>query len=619
MNAFSETKPYQQWIFLGFLCILACTYYYTFFLNSSTISLEIEVKQKSVLKLFWADETHHFSEDNSAKQRLIPSTQTYTFSVPGLADTAILRFDPMRYKGDAVVKRITISQRGYEAISVDLNELNPANQIEELSINADGLHFTSSGTDPFFLYKPRFVKQPSYLLNEFLVMAAICLVLIFFVSSWASLRFDFGYVPIMMSMVFVLVLTMAVMSQKNAHPDEYVHIAATDYYLDNWLPPEVDDETIAHTYSIYGQSRLNNGEIYYLFAGKVAKLFSAFSIENPLSSRLFNVLLFGLLVSYTLCSIPARAVAIPFLISPQIWYLFSYCNSDAFALFICFIIGCELVRKNSYLNRALMTESSVRWLFPALLIAILFALLFLLKKNYYPFVALVYFFLLLKVLSKDSTGHRFRLVFRILVLSAVAICFAGIRIGLDYYVNGTDRNEKLLVMQEKMAGKRFKPSTELAETHIYLYKKARGIPLKSLIVKDKWFGKTFKTGVGMYGYFTVIGPERYYEIMKWFAVVLLVYTLSLILIRGSTADLMLTGATLILSVALIGASLHHSWTMDFQAQGRYLFPILCMFGILVGRCRFIFEKRLFILSISQLYLLGLYLFIFVALMNIPRM
>ena len=71
-------------------------------------------------------------------------------------------------------------------------------------------------------------------------------------------------------------------------------------------------------------------------------------------------------------------------------------------------------------------------------------------------------------------------------------------------------------------------------------------------------------------------------------------------------------------MALIGVSLYHSWTMDFQAQGRYLFPILCMFGVLLGRCRQLFDTRLFILSVSQLYVLGLYSFIFIALINIPR-
>ena len=173
-------------------------------------------------------------------------------------------------------------------------------------------------------------------------------------------------------------------------------------------------------------------------------------------------------------------------------------------------------------------------------------------------------------------------------------------------------------MQEKMAKERFKPSTELSQKHIYLYMKDRGIPLKSLIVKDKWFGKTFKTGMGMYGYFTIRGPEIYYEIAQWFSVVLLVYTLGMVLIRGSTSDAVFLAAILSLAAALIGASLHHSWTMDFQAQGRYLFPILCMFGILIGKYKDLFEKRLFVLSVSQLYILGLYSFIFVALVNIPR-
>ncbi len=82
--------------------------------------------------------------------------------------------------------------------------------------------------------------------------------------------------------------------------------------------------------------------------------------------------------------------------------------------------------------------------------------------------------------------------------------------------------------------------------------------------------------------------------------------------------MMLAALVMVMSIALIGASLHHSWTMDFQAQGRYLFPLLSMFGVLLGRCRTIFETRLFVLSVTQLYLLGLYSFIFVALMNIPR-
>ena len=246
-------------------------------------------------------------------------------------------------------------------------------------------------------------------------------------------------------------------------------------------------------------------------------------------------------------------------------------------------------------------------------------LLFLLKNNYYPFIALFYVCLFWRILTSfDNLNSRAALLVRIIVFSVLALGLAGLRAGMDYYVNGPDRDEKMLAMQEKTAGYLYKPSTPLQEKHGHLYKKARGIPLKSLIVKNRWFGKTFNTGFGTYGYFTIGAPALYYELARWFAAILLIYILGTVFIRGSTGDSMIAIAVVLLSIALIGASLYHSWTMDFQAQGRYLFPILSMFGVLLGRCRRYFDTRLLVLSMSQLYFLGLYSFIFIAIMNIPR-
>jgi len=614
----SSGERWHHTIFIVFICILACFYYYHFFIDRVQVRVEIEVSQKSAFKLYWSDDKQQFSEKHSAVKRVYPNQSNYEFSIPGLADYTQIRIDPMRYGGEALLKTITISQKGYEPIEVDLVQLQPLNQLENITISDAGLHFRSTGKDPFFLYSLKFKSIPFRWLNDFLTLVSIALLLIIVVNSWTSLRPDFGYVPILLSMVLILIVVMAAISKRNVHPDEYVHIAATSYYENHWLPPEVDAKEIEDTYSVYGMSRLNNGEVYYLLAGKVAWLSGALGMDNPLSARLFNVMLFLLIVSYTVCSVPARVVAVPFLISPQIWYVFSYCTSDAFALFICFLAGCELVRPASFLNKALLSESILKRIISALLIGLLLGLLFLLKKNYYPFIAIFYFCLLIRIFHAEESMNRMRLIFRIFIFTVLAIGVAGFRMGMDYYVNGMDRQEKLLVMQEKTANKHFKPSTKLEEKHIYLHKKDRGIPLKSLIVKDKWFGKTFKTGFGMYGYFTIIGPETYYEIVKWFALALLAYTLANVLIRGSTTDMMLAALVVMMSIALIGASLHHSWTMDFQAQGRYLFPILSMFGVILGRCRTIFETRLFVLSVSQLYLVGLYSFIFVALMNIPR-
>ena len=609
-----------QWkVFAVFLCVIACSYYYFFFIDRAQVSLEIEVSQETFFKIYWADEKQQFSEKKSASQRLNPSQSTYEFSLTGQGGNTWLRFDPMQYSGEAVLKKITISQQGYKTVTVSLEELEPLNQIGTVTPSAGGLKFSSTGTDPFFLYPLQLERAPFQWIEDLVMMALICLLVVAIAACCSSLRRDFGFVPILLAMVLVLIVTMAQFSAENAHPDEYVHLAATSYYKTSWLPPAVEDESIKDTYSVYGMSRLNNGEIYYLLAGKAALFFETLQIDRLLSLRLFNVSLFALIVLFSVYSVPARAAALPFLVSPQVWYVFSYCTSDAFALFICFLVTCELVRPSSFLSKALTAESLVQRVLPTLVISLLLGLLFLLKNNYYPFIALFYVCLFWRILTSfDEINSRAALLVRIIVFTVLAVGLAGIRVGMDYYVNGPDRNEKLLAMQEKTAGYLYKPSTPLPEKHVYLYKKARGIPLKTLIVNNRWFGKTFNTGFGMYGYFTIGAPALYYELAKWFAVILLIYLLGTVFIRGSTGDYIVAIAAVLLSIALIGVSLYHSWTMDFQAQGRYLFPILSMFGVLLARCRRYFDTRLFVLSISQLYFLGLYSFIFIAIMNIPR-
>ena len=175
------------------------------------------------------------------------------------------------------------------------------------------------------------------------MMMLICLFVLVIAVCCSSLRRDFGFVPILLAMVWVLIVTMAQISAENTHPDEYVHLAATSYYKTSWLPPAIEDESIKDTYSVYGMSRLNNGEIYYLLAGKAALFFETLQVDRLLSLRLFNVSLFALIVLISVYSVPARAAALPFLISPEVWYVFSYCTSDAFALFNLFS-GCLRTR-----------------------------------------------------------------------------------------------------------------------------------------------------------------------------------------------------------------------------------------------------------------------------------
>jgi hypothetical protein len=144
------------------------------------------------------------------------------------------------------------------------------------------------------------------------------------------------------------------------------------------------------------------------------------------------------------------------------------------------------------------------------------------------------------------------------------------------------------------------------------------VTLKEMIVKYRWFAHSFQTGFGKYGYFTISGSDTYYRLMKWSMIVFLVFLGGAVAFRGDTEGRLLALLVCGLALALVAASVHRSWTIDFQAQGRYLFPILPMIGVVLARNRSVVDNKVFILLTMQLFLLSLYSFIFIALPAIPR-
>jgi hypothetical protein len=95
---------------------------------------------------------------------------------------------------------------------------------------------------------------------------------------------------------------------------------------------------------------------------------------------------------------------------------------------------------------------------------------------------------------------------------------------------------------------------------------------------------------------------------------LLVGHLAFAVIRSRDRDLIVIGALVVLFAGLVVfISIWHSWTGDFQAQGRYLFPILPMLGILLSAARVHFNPRVLLPLLTACYS-----FIAVGLGEIPK-
>lgn len=607
---------------MALLLLAVAAGYFFFFFSKAQAYLDITVEQKGLFKLYWAAEGEPFREENSAKVKVSPANSHYRFYLEDLSDLTRLRVDTHDYHGRAILKTLTVRQRGFEDLVIDnetgYDELVPLAQIADTGIDQDGLLVVANGTDPNFLYILKKQRVPVSWIEETLR------ILIFFgIASviYATVSFlsdDYLFVPVCLALVVILVLTMALISKDNSHPDEYVHVAAVEYYKNAWLPPKIESGEIGNTYSIYGVSRLNSDEIYYLVAGKFAWLAEPLFLSKTKGGRMFSVLLLVSILLTTILNVKARLAALPLLVSPQIWYVFSYCNSDSFALAATFYAGWQVACQNSVFNRYLRGELQRGKVFYMFLCGIVIGLLFLLKHNYLPFTLLFFTVVILRYFVSRDVYDRKGVFLRFAVLLCIGLSlFAGKRIA-DYSVNGYERGELIQMAKEDHSIRQYSGGASLDDQPFTLHMKERGVSAEEMLHTYHWHDLTFYSTFGVYGYLDLYSSPFYYRAVKVSVAILLGLLLVAIAVNGSMESRLITGSALLLSIALVGASFHHSWVADFQPQGRYLFPVFAMLGIVFTTAHGTLSTIRTGFFTLWLFILSIYSFITVGLLYIPR-
>jgi hypothetical protein len=128
----------------------------------------------------------------------------------------------------------------------------------------------------------------------------------------------------------------------------------------------------------------------------------------------------------------------------------------------------------------------------------------------------------------------------------------------------------------------------------------------------RWGTLTAASAFGVY-YVVPSAPKPYYALMELLAVGLAV-TILLSLLRGGGLPGAVTAAALVgCGLLLCALSFYHSWVSDFQAQGRYLFPLLSMAGFALLCARDRLASRWLHFFVPVMFLLSCYNFIFYAL------
>ena len=487
-------------------------------------------------------------------------------------------------------------------------------------------------------------------------------------------------VAAMLAVATVLALTMAAVSAINdvperwtGPPDEYLHRAAALYYVDHWLPPKVGDPATLDSYSRnYGFSYVNDTDLAYLFAGKFAALTAPVMPNHDLGFRFFNVLLLGILAAFCLRRPSAYLIFLPLVLSPQIWYIFSYFNGDAMALFLAVLIAYQVGEDDSLFNRHLASPGVLRNVSGAVVLGLLVGLLALSKKNYLTFLAFIpvaialarlgrasallaaiaaistagaylkWFeiagaepwqvaaggaaLVLLSILARPSTrGARVNALVKCACVCVVAAAVIVPRVWWDVALHGSLEQKRVAIVQaqEELAAPVYKPSRVYSEKRDGYYGmelRARGVPLSELFAPAwKWHIRTFVSATGQYGWLEYSARKPYYYAMMatGYLALLAVYAWAVARTRDVATGLgfLFVSAFAALTLAV---AIHHSWVNDFQAQGRYLFPIVAMLGFGLQAARSTLEPRAVIGITACCFALSVWSFVYIGLWQIPK-
>ncbi len=599
--------------------LLAGGWHYLF-ADRAVVELTITTDVKSSFKIYYPDANNNWAEQAMNEVTIRPETQKYSFHLKDLRKIKKLRIDPTEKEGEVTIHSLLLHQCHYKPINilhlVKEEQFECETETTDLSQTDAGIKVTAKSNDPkIFVSIPKLQSSTgkAWTVFRLLLFFAIAVLLVK-VSKKALPRYRFVVFGILIITIFAAI--MAGISTYNVHPDEWMHCNAAAFYIDNTLPPAVGDLRAEGTYSPYGYSRLYSGELAYLFAGKFAKLIQPLAVPDYLAFRYANVTLLAILFLCACYNITWRFLLVPLLLFPQIWYIFSYWNSDALALFLALCAVWQLTDKGSAWNRLLEEEFSLRSLARGVGLIVLLTTLFFCKKNFYAFLLFATLFILHQLFFRKIIFNK-KFIISTFTIVFFAGTFAGIFLFLDAKQNNFNKAQRIEEQAKIHAKHSYHPDSPEEDLLPNLYMKSRGTTFDEMLTTH-WGERSFRTSVGEYGYTTVPAPLNYYHYMRYGLIALGITVVFFTLMRGGWANISLMAITTTTAFFLIAASFYHSWTMDYQAQGRYLLPIIAMLSFFYSSARKPLEN-IVILSLGILVFCGgIYNFIFVALAGIDK-
>ncbi|PHR25978.1 MAG: hypothetical protein COA36_14020 [Desulfotalea sp.] len=603
------------------LALIFIALYHFLVMSLAVVDLQVITDNRTKFKIYYSDSSGNWSEERMVEVMVKPGQTHYSMRLGNLKEIQQIRIDTSEKQANVQVRSLVISQPGFAPVRIDspeqFGQIVVGDGVEDFSYTANGFRVKPSSNDPKVFYRLPSLQPVDIVVEQFFRIIALVLFAFALVLASKTMCNDLRFVIPAGLVVLSLIFVMASLSDYNQHPDEGVHVSAAKYYVEHNLPPEIFDPSVAQTYSVYGVSRLNSGEISYFFAGKFAKLLEPLQLPEYRVFRYFNVSLFAFLLLFAAYKKPFRILFLPLLLSPQIWYIFSYFNSEGFAMVVILLIAYQMVLPESTWNRYLSTDGSCYSWWKLCLIAVLLGVLLLLKPNFYFFGVYIFIYFIWRLVYRKTECSTATILRVVLLAVAGLSIFVGIRV-YDSSINDFQKSERILEAREAYAAEMFKPSTPLDKKFFYLQMKERGVSFETILHDYRWGEKIFRTSFGEYGYTSVAASYGYYDFVRTFVVIVFLVISFFSIKNGGWEGLSLLFVTLVTALLLVIASFYQAWAVDFQAQGRYLLPIVGMLSMFAYHMKEKLENLPCVFVLGGMFMLSLYSFIFVALAGIQK-
>ncbi len=514
-----------------------------------------------------------------------------------------------------------------------LEFMTPNDGISRLQVEEPGLNIMTANDNPIFLLNEELQKQISFNAGMMSLLNLLFYVFVWTFVYWylfriLDIRHDRSYNNLLDAVLGLVGIAAMLLAWEIAftsayggtvHPDEMQTRAAVEYYRTHWIQPDVRSAFVATTVSGYGMTRMSEINLYYPFAGHFANL-----CGFPMAFRALGMLMMTILTGFVLKNIKKeRYIAVLFFLTPQLWYLFSYATSDAYDYLFTVFAAYEVLSESSGLNRILKEPLKKRHIPVYLVVGFIFANLLMAKKTFYVVLATVFMLLLYRLIFAEKKERK-QLFVKYLCLLAISFAIVLVRYLPDLGYYGLNKGAAVEQVIEATALPEYKPSTPAIEQAKSTLLFEKGVTLKEFFVDWNFNGELFKNYFGYYGIYSLEAKDWYYGLMA--VLYLALFTVSGSLIHKTMKEKKMAGESVVRQRltywtmwGMIGLmyllTIYNAYFVDFQPQGRYLFPALPALACQLAIFKEVEDHKVVRTLITAIAVVSLYSFYKIAYLN----